>query len=228
MKQENIVEYNVAIAGIKAYESLLTNKNVNITAFGRLNEKKNTTGLTPKQQTDYDKYVTRMAYSPGTDIRNDADILIHQYEEEKMRLEADINKELISKLTNELRDLLSTRKLRSVEHEFENLLAEFDIVYKQHFTMTLTGEPCHRLLINSEEILDSFREILLRGLESHVDGVPDKADEEKESLIEQIERMTVRMKDIMAVLDYIVITMREDRSHTDEECTTFKLACDYY
>ena len=83
MRQEYIVEYNVAIAGIKAYESLLTNKKVNIDAFHKLNDMKNINGLTSKQQTDYDKYMTRMAYSPGTDIRNAADILIYQYEEEK-------------------------------------------------------------------------------------------------------------------------------------------------
>ena len=180
------------------------------------------------QQVEYDTYVNRLTYSPGTDIRNSADILVYQYEEEKLRLEAEVDKELISKLTSELRDLLSTRKLRHLEHDFEKLLAEFDIVYKQHYTMTLTGEPCHRLLINSEEILDRFRAILLFGLELHVDGVPDKTEEEKESLIEQIERMTVRLKDIMATLDYIVSVMREDRGHTDEECTTFKLACDYF
>jgi len=112
-----------------------------------------------------------MIYSPGTDIRNATDILVYQYEEEKLLLEADIKKELISKLTDELRDLLSTRKLRPLEHEFEKLLAEFDIAYKQHFTMMLIDEPCHRLLINSEEIVDRFRVILLFGLELHVDGV---------------------------------------------------------
>ena len=70
--------------------------------------------------------------------------------------------------------------------------------------------------------------MLLSGLELHVDGVPNKTEEEKVSLIEQIERFTVHMKDVMVVLDYIVSVVREDRSHTDEECTTFKLACDYF
>jgi hypothetical protein len=46
LRQENIVyvEYNIAIAGIKAYESLITNTKVNIAAFERLNAKKKKTG----------------------------------------------------------------------------------------------------------------------------------------------------------------------------------------
>ena len=103
--------------------------------------------------------------------------------------------------------------MRPLEHNFENLLAEFDIVYQQHLTLTLIGKHCHRLLIKSEEILDRFRGMLLSGLELHVDGVPDKTEEEKESLIEQIERFTVHMKDVIAVLDYIVSVVRKSKSY---------------
>lgn len=101
--------------------------------------------MTLKQQQKYEEYKTRMSYAPETDIRNEADNLVSLYEDEKERLEAKINKELLSKLNNEFRDLLTTRKLRPLEHEFENMLAEFDIIYQQHFTLTLIGEHCHRL-----------------------------------------------------------------------------------
>jgi hypothetical protein len=81
--------------------------------------------------------------------------------------------------------------------------------------------------VNNEDILDRLRAMLILGLELQIDGVPDKTPEEKDSLIRQIESLTVHMKDIIQVLDYIVTVMREDRPHSDEECDTFELACNY-
>ena len=81
MKEEKLAKYSVAIAGIKRYESLTTNTKVSIADFERLKAKKDTVELSRKQQDDYDKYVTRMAYSPGVDIRNADNGLVHQHEQ---------------------------------------------------------------------------------------------------------------------------------------------------
>lgn len=93
--------------------------------------------------------------------------------------------------------------------------------------MTLIGEHCHRLLANSEDILDGLRMILFEGLDLQVEGVPERSADEKEALIQQLDELIVHMKDIMAILDYIISVMREDRSHSDEECDIYQKACNY-
>ena len=93
--------------------------------------------------------------------------------------------------------------------------------------MTLIGEHCHRLLANSEFILDGLRMILFEGLDLQVEGVPERSADEKEALIQQLDELIVHMKDIMAILDYIISVMREDRSHSDEECDIYQKACNY-
>ena len=93
--------------------------------------------------------------------------------------------------------------------------------------MTLIVEHCHRLLANSEDILDGLRMILFEGLDLQVEGVPERSADEKEALIQQLDELIVHMKDIMAILDYIISVMREDRSHSDEECDIYQKACNY-
>ena len=81
--------------------------------------------------------------------------------------------------------------------------------------------------MNSEDILDGLRMILFQGLSLKVAGVRDRTGQEIEELSGQLEELIVRMKDVMAILDYIISVIREDKAHSDEECDIFKKACDY-
>ena len=101
------------------------------------------------------------------------------------------------------------------------------MTYQQHFTMTLIGEDCHRLLANSEDIIDGLRMILFQELSFKVARVRDRMDQEIDKLSGQLEELIVRMKDVMAILNYIISVMKEDRAHSDEECDIFKKAFDY-
>jgi hypothetical protein len=51
---------------------------------------------------------------------------------------------------------------RPVEHAYEAVLAEFQIVYQQFYVMTLIGEHLHRLCENSEQICDKIEAIMIQ------------------------------------------------------------------
>jgi len=82
-------------------------------------------------------------------------------------------------LKKELEELYKNISGRPVKDKFENVLSKYNIVYKQHFTMTLTGENCHRWLINNEDILEELKEILVESLEIEGDGIEKKSDDTK-------------------------------------------------
>ena len=136
-----------------------------------------------------------------------------------------VEKKLIN-LKNELESLTSKSKSRPIEHEFEKILAKYDIVYQQHFTMTLIGEHCHRWLVYHEEILNEIRDLMIKGLTYEIDGLEKKSEEEKNAISVDIDNLIDYMKDLMSVLDFIVSTMREQRAHNDEECKLFQIACE--
>jgi hypothetical protein len=93
--------------------------------------------------------------------------------------------------------------------------------------MTLIGEHCHRLLVHNEEILDELKLILTAGVDLTIEGVPERSAQEKAELTVQIDILIPRLKDIMAVLDYIICVMREQRTHDDDECELFDKAVNY-
>jgi len=55
--------------------------------------------------------------------------------------------------------------------------------------MTLTGENCHRWLINHEDILEELKEILLESLEIEGDGIEKKSADTKIKLKRDIETL---------------------------------------
>ena len=170
-----------------------------------------------------------MLYAPGASARNAADLVVKNFEAESKRVTAAFleKRKMVATLKSEFESLLSNRKHREVEHAWEAVLAKYQIVYQQHFTMTLIGEHCHRFLVNHEEILEELRVILLDGINIVVDDVAPKSADEKEALTDQIDGLIIAMKEIMSVLDLVVSIMREQRSHTKEECDDFGKICRY-
>ena len=220
------LEYNFAVSAIKSYEKLLTNKKTNTASFEALGTKAN---LSATDQKKIDAIAARMNYAPGSDARIEADQCIELYTSGKNRLVRSIQdgKKVVSTLKGELESLISKRKSRPVEHAFERVLEKYDIVYQQHYTMTLIGEHCHRWLVNHEDILEEARTVFVDGLSIEIPGVANKSEGEKAALMEIIDILLIQMKDIMSVLDFIIATMREQRKHDDEECKLFEKSCKY-
>jgi len=212
---------------VKSYEKLLTQKQVNVDLYYRLGLKED---RNEAQQKQLEELGARMEYAPGTAVRAEMDNIINDHHANKAPQQKAIQeaKKRFATLKAELDDLDKGRKYRPVEHMFETLLNEYNIVYQQHFTMTLIGEHCHRWLVNNEEILDRLRdEVFIAGLNLVVEGVEPKSEERKAELTIEIDKLITDMKDLMSVLDFIVFTMREQRYHTDEECEIFENACKY-
>ena len=112
-------------------------------------------------------YNLRMLYAPGMEMREQADLIINSYEKSKKEFEEEIqeSKTKLNKFNKELEELLKNIHGRPVKDKFEHLLSTHKINYTQHFTMTLTGENCHRWLINHKQILEGLKLILIEGLE---------------------------------------------------------------
>ena len=87
-----------------------------------------------------------MEYAPGGAKRAQADEIINAHAIDKAPRQKAIKeaKKRFATLKAELDELDKDRKYRPVEHLFEKLLNEYNIVYQQHFTLTLIGEHCHR------------------------------------------------------------------------------------
>ena len=171
-----------------------------------------------------------MEYAPDGAKRAQTEEIINAHAIDKALRQKAIQeaKKRFATLKAELDELDKGRKYRPVEHLFEKLLNEYNIVYQQHFTLNLIGEHCHRWLVNSEVILDRLRdEVLIVGLNLIVEGVDPKSEERKVELTVEIDKVITDMKDLMSVLDFIVCTMREQRYHDDEECEIFEKACKY-
>ena len=98
-----------------------------------------------------------MDYASGTETKAQTDLIINTYETNKAPLQKTIlaAKTRFATLDAEYKLLDKGRKYRPVERMFENLLNKYNIIYQQHFSLTLIGEHCHRWLAYNEEILEN-------------------------------------------------------------------------
>ena len=93
-----------------------------------------------------------MEYAPDGAKRAQTEEIINAHAIDKALRQKAIQeaKKRLATLKAELEKLDKGRKYRPVEHLFEKLLNECNIVYQQHFTLNLIGEHCHRWLVNSK------------------------------------------------------------------------------
>lgn len=91
--------------------------------------------------------------------------------------------------------------------------------------MTLTGENCHRWLINHKKILEGLKIILIESLEIQGDGIINKSELTKEKLKRDIDTLISNLTELMELFDVIISIMREQRKHTYDECEIFEKAC---
>lgn len=187
----------------------------------------NGNNLSEKETEKLADYSLRMTYKPGEEKRVEAERLIKEYDENKKLLTEEIqtNKSILVTLKKEVEALSKSRSGHPVKYQFEKILSKYKIVYKQHFTMTLTGENCHRWLVNHEDILEELRTVLYDGLEIEGEGTVTKSCIEKNKLKDEIDTLIYQMMDLMSLFDYIVSVMREQRYHNDDECQIFENAC---
>jgi hypothetical protein len=120
----------------------------------------------------------------------------------KKLLGVNVDKE-IKGYRDALEKLKTTRRTRPLERQFDDILAAFGIYFQQHFTMTLTGKPIHRLLRNHDVIIDRIIAIL--------------PEEVQESRKEQL----FLMKDAMGALDYLCSIMNDMNAVSEEEKECF-------
>jgi hypothetical protein len=214
---------------ILAYSKLVTNKKHNLALYAKLTADRERGALSATNEALFLDLQERVLYAPGTPARLAADSVVRNFEADSKRVTAALveKRKMVATLKSDFESQLSNRKHREVEHAWEEVLAKYQIVYQQHFTMTLIGEHCHRFLVNHEAILEELRVILLDGIEIVVDDVAPRSADEKEALTEQIEGLIIAMREIMSALDLAVSIMREQRSHTKEECDDFGKICRY-
>ena len=115
---------------MKSYEKLLTQKQVNIERYTDLALREN---LSEKQQKQFDDLGARMEYAPGTVARAEVDKIINDHDANKVPQQRAIQeaKKRFATLKAELEDLDKGRQYRPVEHMFEKLLNEYNIVYRR-------------------------------------------------------------------------------------------------
>jgi hypothetical protein len=97
----------------------------------------------------------------------------------------------------------------------EKILDFYGIAKEQHYTMTFTGESCHRYGEHHSEILDKIEEMLLTTNKQELD------------LENEIKEMIIQLRDIMEVFHYVSSVMTRSASSTIEECDIFEEACKY-
>lgn len=124
-------------------------------------------------------------------------------------------KSLAGKAKERVDKWLSSREHRPIEHEWEEILARYDVVFQQYYTMTLVGEHIHRLCTDRHAIMEESRELMLRGL---AEGDP---------LREEIVQVIDQLEELLECFDYICSVMTRMEIQPPEVIISFRKVAKY-
>jgi hypothetical protein len=182
--------------------------------------------LTEIQVANLAKYEARVdlaaAYVPGSQAALDAQEASIEYAATITRLTLVIDSAKAS-LSTESKKYAEMRKNvlnRPIEKEFEKILAGFDVVYQQYYTMTLVGEHIRRLLTNCEEIcLLTKAMMLLR--------IPEDSPRCQEKRA-KVEVFMGNMMELMDTFDYLCSVMQSTDVQSEDAIDVFCITAEFF
>jgi hypothetical protein len=118
---------------------------------------------------------------------------------------------------------LARRGSRPAEHEWEKMLEHYNIVFQQHYTMTLVGEHIHRMLHNHSAILRDTREMMVRRA-----ALLDISAEKQSALCEDIRVLMEHMEELMDSFDFLVSLMGTQTILDDKAIDRFGEVARYF
>jgi hypothetical protein len=164
-KIENENEVHYLQSGLKTYERIVTNREY-LTLKHRMDEQN---CLPPGMAQKLQSFIDRLSVIPqfsDDSFRQSADQKILEYDRLHSLHTQNVEKLLsqISEKEKELKTLISDRRNRPIEWQWNAVLASFDIAFQQSYTMQLVGEHIYRLMNNYEDILVKTKELIIANI----------------------------------------------------------------
>jgi len=220
-KQQYIDAVSIRIAkekwSAKEYDKLQTNQ-----LYLLLQEREaSPQPMSAAQRTQLNTFYARSdvvrQYEPDSATRVEGELFISESEKEIIRLGKAIEAAVIhARKSSELfATVQSERSNRPIEHQWEDILEEFDVRFQQFYTMSLVGEHVHRVMENSREICSRTAELMLSGV-TDVD------------LREDIVLFMEHLEELMDTFDWICSVMNSMEIQSEDTIADFILATEHF